>query len=166
SPSPNAPAPRRTRMTTRLASCLNGLLIAMALAPPGAAQADAVSDFYKDHPITLITGYSPGGGFDLYTRVVANHLGKHIPGEPRIIVQNMPGAGSTRAAGHLYNIAPKDGTVIALARAPVIEPLVGTGGGSFDTTKFTWLGSGASDLTVCALLGNPRVKTMADATQY
>jgi len=130
------------------------------------AHAQTVADFYKDRPVTLITGYSPGGGFDLYTRVVANHLGRHIPGNPRIIVQNMPGAGSTRAAGHLYNIAPKDGTVIALARAPVIEPLVGTGGGSFDTTKFTWLGSGASDLTVCGLLGNPRVKTMADATQY
>ncbi|HLQ91422.1 MAG TPA: hypothetical protein VK148_15455, partial [Xanthobacteraceae bacterium] len=78
------------------------------------AHAQTVADFYKDRPVTLITGYSPGGGFDLYTRVVANHLGRHIPGNPRIIVQNMPGAGSTRAAGHLYNIAPKDGTVIAL----------------------------------------------------
>src|SRR5712671_7670695 len=109
---------------------LSGLLLAAALTLP--AHADGVEDFYKDRMVTLITGYSSGGGFDLYARVVANHLGRHIPGNPRIIVQNMPGAGSTRAAGHLYNIAPKDGTVIALARAPVIEPLVGTGGGSFD----------------------------------
>jgi len=130
------------------------------------AAADAVSDFYKDRSVTLIAGYSAGGGFDLYARTLANHLGKHIPGQPRVIVQNMPGAGSTRAASHLYNVAPKDGTVIALVRAPVIEPLVGTGGGAFEATKFTWLGSGSSDLTVCALLGNPNVKTMADAAQH
>src|SRR6266550_6227892 len=76
--------------------------------PASPAHAQTVADFYKDRPVTLITGYSPGGGFDLYTRVVANHLGRHIPGNPRIIVQNMPGAGSLRAANHLYNLAPKD----------------------------------------------------------
>src|SRR5262245_11674514 len=141
---------------------LSGLLLAAALALP--AHADAVEDFYKDRMVTLIAGYSSGGGFDLYARVVANHLGRHIPGQPRIIVQNMPGAGSMRAANHLYNVAAKDGSVIALARSPVIEPLVGAPGAAFDATKFTWLGSGASDLTVCGLLGNPKVNTMADAT--
>ncbi len=142
---------------------LSGLLLAAALALP--AHADAVEDFYKDRMVTLIAGYSPGGGFDLYARVVANHLGRHIPGQPRIIVQNMPGAGSMRAANHLYNVAPKDGSVISLTRSPVIEPLVGATGAAFDATKFTWLGSGASDLTVCGLLGNPKVNTMADARQ-
>src|SRR5882762_11560321 len=116
---------------------LSGLLLAAALALP--AHADGVEDFYKDRMVTLITGYSSGGGFDLYSRIVANHLGRHIPGQPRIIVQNMPGAGSTRAASHLYNVAAKDGSVIALTRAPVIEPLVGSGS-AFDATKFTWLG--------------------------
>src|SRR5690242_10290977 len=115
----------------RVRSCLGGLLLAVLALP---AHADAVADFYKDHPVTLITGYSAGGGFDLYTRVVANHLGKHIPGNPRIVVQNMPGAGSLRAASHLYNVAPKDGTVIALTRAPVIEPLIGSGGTAFEAT--------------------------------
>jgi tripartite-type tricarboxylate transporter receptor subunit TctC len=142
---------------------LSGLLLAAALTLP--AHADAVEDFYKDRMITLIAGYSSGGGFDLYARVVANHLGRHIPGQPRIIVQNMPGAGSLRAANHLYNVAPKDGSVISLTRSPVIEPLVGASGAAFDVTKFTWLGSGASDLTVCGLLGNPKVNTMADARQ-
>ena len=142
---------------------LSGLLLAAGLALP--AHADGVEDFYKDRMVTLITGYSSGGGFDLYARVVANHLGRHIPGQPRIIVQNMPGAGSMRAANHLYNVAPKDGSVIALTRSPVIEPLVGASGAAFDATKFTWLGSGASDLTVCGLLGNPKVSTMADARQ-
>jgi tripartite-type tricarboxylate transporter receptor subunit TctC len=150
-------------MRLALSNSLRGVALATLLALP--AQADPVADFYKDHNVTLIAGYSAGGGFDLYARIMANHLGKHIPGNPRIIVQNMPGAGSTRAASHLYNVAQKDGTVIALTRAPVIEPLVGSGGATFDATKFTWLGSGSSDLTVCGLLGNPRVKTMADAAQ-
>jgi tripartite-type tricarboxylate transporter receptor subunit TctC len=142
---------------------LSGLLLAAAVTLP--AHADAVEDFYKDRMVTLIAGYSSGGGFDLYARVVANHLGRHIPGQPRIIVQNMPGAGSMRAANHLYNVAPKDGSVISLTRSPVIEQLVGATGAAFDATKFTWLGSGASDLTVCGLLGNPKVNTMADARQ-
>jgi tripartite-type tricarboxylate transporter receptor subunit TctC len=142
---------------------VSGLLLAAALTLP--AHADAVEDFYKDRMVTLIAGYSSGGGFDLYARVVANHLGRHIPGQPRIIVQNMPGAGSMRAANHLYNVAPKDGSVISLTRSPVIEPLVGASGAAFDATKFTWLGSGASDLTVCGLLGNPKVNNMADARQ-
>jgi tripartite-type tricarboxylate transporter receptor subunit TctC len=150
-------------MRTLLLRFLSGLASAAALGLP--AHADPVADFYKDRTVTLIAGYSSGGGFDLYARVVANHLGKHIPGQPRIIVQNMPGAGSMRAANHVYNVAAKDGTVISLTRSPVIEPLVGSSGAAFDATKFTWLGSGASDLTVCALLGNPKVNTMADAVQ-
>jgi tripartite-type tricarboxylate transporter receptor subunit TctC len=148
-------------MRVRFVSHAAAFVLAAGMAMP--AQADPVADFYKDHVVTLIAGYTAGGGFDLYARIVASHLGRHIPGQPRIIVQNMPGAGSLRAANNLYNIAPKDGSVIALTRAPVIEPLVGTAGMAFEGTKFTWLGSGSSDLTVCALLGNPKVATMADA---
>src|SRR5215475_11277070 len=144
-------------------SRLSSLVLVAALAQP--AHADPIEDFYKSHNLTLIAGYSAGGGFDLYARIMANHLGRHIPGQPRIIVQNMPGAGSLRAANHLYNVAPKDGSVIALTRSPVIDPLVGATGAAFDATKFTWLGSGASDLTVCGLLGNPKVNTMAEARQ-
>jgi tripartite-type tricarboxylate transporter receptor subunit TctC len=144
---------------------LSGLVLALALAAP--AHANPVEDFYKGKTLTLIAGYSAGGGFDLYSRIIANYLGKHIPGQPRIVVQNMPGAGSLRAASHIYNVAPKDGSVIALTRAPVIAPLLGsTSGTGFDVANFTWLGSGASDLTVCALLGNPKVNSMADAMQH
>jgi tripartite-type tricarboxylate transporter receptor subunit TctC len=144
------------------ASWWSGLVLMAIVALP--AQAEPVADFYKGKTVTLIAGYSAGGGFDLYSRVMANYLGKYIPGHPRVVVQNMPGAGSLRAASHVYNVAPKDGSVISLTRAPVIAPLLGqTKGASFDATKFTWLGSGASDLTVCALLGNPGIKTMQDA---
>jgi tripartite-type tricarboxylate transporter receptor subunit TctC len=139
---------------------VSGVLLVAALTLP--AHADAVEDFYKDRMVTLIAGYSSGGGFDLYARVVANHLGRHIPGQPRIIVQNMPGAGSMRAANHLYNVAPKDGSVIALTRSPVIEPLVGASGAAFDATKFTWLGSGANEISICATWHTSPVKTWAD----
>jgi tripartite-type tricarboxylate transporter receptor subunit TctC len=151
-------------MPAYLSKLLCGIALTFILAAP--AHADPLADFYKSHTVTLITGYSAGGGFDLYTRVVANHLGQHIPGQPRIVVQNMPGAGSLRAANYLYNVSPKDGSVIALVRAPVLAPLVGTTGAQFEATKYTWLGSGSSDLTICGLLGNPKVKTMADATKY
>jgi tripartite-type tricarboxylate transporter receptor subunit TctC len=152
-------------MRVRFRKWWGGLFFAATLA--ATAHADSVADFYKGKTVTLIAGYSAGGGFDLYSRVMANYLGKHIPGQPRLVVQNMPGAGSLRAASHVYNVAPKDGTVISLTRAPVIAPLLGSqGGAGFDVTKFTWLGSGASDLTVCALLGNPKVNTMADALQH
>ena len=152
-------------MRVRFPKCLMGLAFAAFVAAP--AHADSVADFYKGKTVTLIAGYSAGGGFDLYARVIANYLGKHIPGQPRIVVQNMPGAGSLRAASHVYNVSPKDVSVISLTRAPVIAPLLGSqGGAGFDVTKFTWLGSGASDLTVCALLGNPRITTMADTLQH
>src|ERR1044071_8391683 len=105
-------------------SCLPGLALAASLTLP--AYADPVSDFYHDRTLTLIAGYSAGGGFDLYARVIATYLGKHIPGEPRILVQNMPGAGSVRSASNIYNVAPRDGSVIALTRAPVIAPFLGS----------------------------------------
>src|SRR6187200_3044383 len=162
-PSNSSPADRRSGvMRVPFPNWLGGLALAAALAAP--AHADSVAEFYKGKSVTLIAGYSAGGGFDLYSRVIANYLGKHIPGQPRILVQNMPGAGSLRAASHVYNVAPRDGSVISLTRAPVIAPLLGSSGGAnFDVTKFTWLGSGASELTVCALLGNPKVNSMADA---
>ncbi|MGH6770392.1 MAG: Bug family tripartite tricarboxylate transporter substrate binding protein [Xanthobacteraceae bacterium] len=152
-------------MRVHLSNCLGGLALAAILTLP--AQADPVADFYKGKTVTLIAGYSAGGGFDAYSRIMANHIGKYIPGHPRVVVQNMPGAGSLRAASHVYNVSPKDGSVISLTRAPVIAPLLGkTTGAGFDVAKFTWLGSGASDLTVCAVLGNPTIKTMADTFKH
>ena len=79
------------------------------------ASADSVADFYKSKVVTITVGYGPGGGYDLYARLVARHLGKHIPGAPQVIVQNMPGAGSLLAANYIYSSAPADGTAIAIA---------------------------------------------------
>jgi len=138
-------------------------LIALALSFIGNARADAVADFYRGRTVTLIIGYSAGGGYDAYGRVVARHLGKHIPGNPAVIAQNMPGAGSLRSANFLYNVAPKDGTTIAhFSRGLAMEPLIGTSATQFDARKFTWLGSGTDEVSVCALWHASPVKTWND----
>src|ERR1700689_3569197 len=93
-----------------LIRCAAALLAGLLLMPQ--ARADAVADFYKGRAITLIVGYGPGGGYDLSARLLARHLGRHIPGNPTVVVQNMPGAGSLRVTNYLYTVAPKDGATI------------------------------------------------------
>jgi tripartite-type tricarboxylate transporter receptor subunit TctC len=103
---------RRTPKAFALTTVVSAALVwAMPWTLP--AQADAVADFYRGKTVTLVVGYGPGGGYDVYARLVARHIGRHIPGNPTIVVQNMPGAGSLRAVNWLYNLAPKDGTAIA-----------------------------------------------------
>jgi len=110
------------------------------------AMADPVEDFYKGKQIQIIVGYDAGGGYDVYARLISRHFGKFMPGHPGVIVQNMPGAGSLRAANHIYVAAPKDGT--ALATFARNMPLMGVLGGNanvqFDARKYTWLGSPTS----------------------
>src|ERR1051326_162473 len=116
------------------------LALAAAVMP---ARAASVADFYRGKTITLFVGYGPGGGFDVIGRLVARHLGKHMPGAPAVVVQNMPGAGSLAAANYIYNVAPKDGTQIGLfARNMALLGLLGGNPNvKFDPRKFTWLGS-------------------------
>src|SRR5215468_7783993 len=131
-----------------LVTCLLGLCALPAL---DEARADAVADFYRGKTITVIVGYTAGGGYDLYARALSRHMGKHLPGNPSFIVQNLTGAGSLNAANHIYNVAPKDGTVFGtFARGLAIEPLIGTAKVQFEATKFTWLGSGTNEISVCA----------------
>src|SRR5687767_13929646 len=103
------------------------LALAAALAAFLAAAPAAAQDFYAGKSIELLIGAPPGGGYDIYGRVVARHIGRHIPGNPSIVPKNMPGAGSARAAGFIANIAPKDGTVIAIIMpgaiiGPMLDP--------------------------------------------
>jgi tripartite-type tricarboxylate transporter receptor subunit TctC len=109
-------------------------------------RADAVADFYRGKQVKLIVGYGPGGGYDVYARLLARHLGKYIPGNPTVVVQNMPGAGSLRAANYIYTSAPKDGTVIGtFARDMPLLAIIGSNPNvQFDARKFTWLGSSSS----------------------
>jgi tripartite-type tricarboxylate transporter receptor subunit TctC len=139
------------------------VLLAAALAAPVPAAADAVSDFYDGRQVRLLIGYSAGGGYDTYARLLARHLGKHIPGNPTVVPQNMPGAGSLTLANFLYNVAPKDGTVIGtFARGMAMEPLLGGTGTRFDATRFSWIGSLNNEVSICASWHTSDVKTMRD----
>jgi tripartite-type tricarboxylate transporter receptor subunit TctC len=106
------------------------------------AAADDVSDFYKSKRITLVIGYSAGGGYDLYARTVARHMSRHIRGNPTFVPQNMPGAGSRKAGNWLYNVAPKDGTAIAtLGQNTPMDQALREKGIRFDVAKFNWIGN-------------------------
>src|SRR5689334_24866395 len=128
--------------------CKRVAAVALALAAltTPQARADSVADFYRGKQINLIVGYGPGGGYDVYARVLGRHLGRHLPGNPNVIVQNMPGAGSLRAVNYLYNVAPKDGATIGtFARnMPLIGLLGGNSNVQFNPRRFTWLGSTSS----------------------
>jgi tripartite-type tricarboxylate transporter receptor subunit TctC len=129
---------------------------------------DQVAQFYKGRQITMIVGSSAGGGFDLYARLVARHLPKHVPGNPSVVVTNMPGAGSNTAATHLFNAATKDGTQIgALQNSAVMDALfdASLGGGRrlrHDATKFVHVGSATTDHYVCIARADAPVKSFKD----
>ncbi len=111
-----------------------------------AAQADdAVADFYRGKTLTIVVGYAPGGGYDQAARLLAKHFGKYIPGQPQIVVQNMPGAASVAAANYLYGGAPRDGSTIGLLADFIpLAKLLNTQGVRFDSQKMAWIGSMAS----------------------
>jgi tripartite-type tricarboxylate transporter receptor subunit TctC len=144
-----------------------GVLFLAALQMWGVAKADSVADFYRGKQITLVIGYGPGGGYDIYGRIVAKHIGRYIPGNPTVIVQNMPGAGSMRATNYIYEVAPKDGTYFGtFARnMPLIGLLKTNPNIRFDPRKFTWLGSPSSygdDAYILWARKDTRFKTVAD----
>ena len=125
------------------------LLAAMALAP-STARAQSPADFYKGRNVDLYVGYSVGGAYDLYARVIARHLGKHIPGNPTIVPKNMEGAGSLRLANWLYRVGPKDGSALGtIGRGTAFDPLLGSRGAQFQADKFTWIGSANNEVSVC-----------------
>ncbi len=139
---------------------MTAVLMASVAAQP--ARAQSVEEFYKGKTISLLIGFSVGGGYDLYARHLARHMGKHVPGKPTIVPQNMAGAGSLRAANFLYTAAPKDGTAIGtFARTTGINPLLESGA-TFDGTKFGWLGSVTDDTSVCVTWHTSPVKTWKD----
>ena len=135
---------------------------AICLSP--AAQAETPAEFYKGKTLSVIVGFAPGGGYDLYARLLARHIGKHVPGQPQAIVQNMVGAGSVRASNHVYAVAPKDGTVIAAVNQNMaMFSLLGGKSAQFDAAKFYWLGSLVSSNGVLYTWHTSPTKTIADA---
>jgi len=143
------------------------VLLALAASAASPARADAVADFYKSRQLNLVVGYGPGGGYDVYARLVARHLGRYVPGNPSVVVQNMPGAGSLRAVNYLANAAPRDGTVIAtFARDMPLIAIIGNPNARFDPRKLTWLGSSSSygnDAYLLFTRTDAQVKSIAEA---
>ena len=137
-----------------------------------AAQAQApslVAPSMADKTVIMIIASGPGGGFDLWGRMVARHIGRHLPGRPNVVPQNMPGAGGFVAANHLYNVAPKDGTAMAIMPAGTpLGPIMGASGARFDATRFTWVGTPATETPVCMAFNRPqaKVRTVRDLYEH
>jgi tripartite-type tricarboxylate transporter receptor subunit TctC len=144
--------------------CLTVTTMIAAAAITTALAQDATTPFFRGKQINVIVGSSAGGGYDIYARLVARHLAKYIPGNPTIVVNNMPGAASNTAAAHLYTVAPKDGTAIgALQTAAVLDPLFGdTARAKHDASKFVYLGSATIDYYVCIARTDAPVKSFKD----
>jgi len=127
----------------------------------GLAYAAGVEDFYKGRNVTLVIGYSVGGGYDAYARLLGRYFGKHIPGNPAIVPEQMTGAGSLRSANFIYSVAAKDGSVFGtFSRSMGISPLVDKA--EFDSRKFTWLGSVTDDNTICVTWNTSPIKNWDD----
>lgn len=151
----------RTRFTTAAVAAAIG---AAMLAAPG-ARADAVEDFYSGKQLRILIGFGAGGGYDTVTRIMGKHLSKHIPGNPIIVPQNMPGAGSMKVANFVYNAAPKDGSVLGVfAASTALEPLFGNKNAKFDARKYEWIGSMHQDTASLAIweAGGQGIKTLDD----
>ncbi len=140
--------PHAGKMRRRIAAALAAASV--PLWQSGACAQTAPADFYKDKTIELFISSGPGGGYDAYARILARHMGKHIPGNPGIVPKNVEGAGGLRLANILYNTAPKDGTSVGtIYRSAAFEPLFGNKAAQFDATRFTWLGSASSEISLC-----------------
>jgi tripartite-type tricarboxylate transporter receptor subunit TctC len=123
----------------------------------------AQSDFYRGKTVNLVVSASAGGGYDIMGRTIAKYLGKHIPGNPRVIVSNMPGAGGLTAMNYLYRNAPKDGSFIGGVQNNLpFEPLLGTKEAIYDPTKFNWLGSPSVEVGLVVVWRTVPVDSMAD----
>ncbi len=138
------------------------LAAALVAAAPAQAQ-DAVASFFAGRQISLYIGSTPGGGYDSYARLVARHLGDHVPGKPSVLPVNMPGAGGNKLAYFIYAVAPKDGTAIgAIFPGAVMEPLIGDKKVAHDSSQLVYLGSANNEINVCLLRADAAVKSFKD----
>ncbi|HET7257802.1 MAG TPA: hypothetical protein VFJ46_28885 [Xanthobacteraceae bacterium] len=136
-------------------------IFALVLTSPIAAQPAGESLAGKS--VSMIIGFGAGGGYDLWGRTVGRHIGRHLPGAPTVIPQNMPGAGSYAAASYIFNIAPKDGTVLGIiARDAALGPLSGATGARFDPTRLSWIGTPTKETNVCIAYHTSQVKSVLD----
>jgi len=147
------------------ASRLIGVFVALAglgLVLSAPAEGQSPEPFFKGKTVRLLVGYPPGGGFDTYSRTIGRHLGRHLPGNPTVIVENMPGAGGLIAANHLYKIARPDGLTVAhFIGSLLMGQVMGRKGIEFDARKFEYVGSPARAHSVCAFTKSSGITTLA-----
>jgi tripartite-type tricarboxylate transporter receptor subunit TctC len=146
-------------MTIRASRLVSTCLMAvLALTTSARSQSETF-----DKPVTIYVAGTAGGGIDLLARALARHFGKHLPGTPSVVVQDMPGAGGIRAANFIAESAPRDGSAIGtFAGGPVIEPLIGARNPGYDMSKFTWIGTVSKDVGICLSYGTTPFKTIED----
>jgi tripartite-type tricarboxylate transporter receptor subunit TctC len=145
-------------MPNRWITALAALCIA-----PAAASAQPVADFYRGKTVTMVVSTSSGGGYDALARAIARHIGRLIPGNPTVVVRNMPGAGGITAVNWLYNTAEKDGSVLGLVQnGTPLEPLFGTKAARYDATKFNWLGTPSYEVSMVLVWNSVPVNTVDD----
>ena len=134
-------------MSTAVAVIATTLALAAAAAAPE-ARAQSAEEFYRGRTVNIVVGFTAGGGYDIYARALARHMGRNVPGNPVIVVQNMPGAGSQKALEYVLTVAPKDGlTIGTFGRTMPFAPLID--GAKFDASRLEWVGSISSDTTTC-----------------
>ena len=144
-----------------------GILLCASQLPGGLAEPAFANDYYRDKTINVVVGFGAGGGYDLYARLLSRHLGNHIAGAPRVVVQNMTGAGSVRAANFVYTSAPKDGTnIAAVNQYMTLFSLLGAEAAKFDPRKFVWLGSMAASNGVSYTWHTSKVRNIEDAKTF
>ena len=130
---------------------------------PAGAQAQSVESFYRGKTLSMVIGYPTGGSNDIYARSVARHIGKHIPGNPTVVPRNMPGGGSLVAANHVFNVAPKDGTTLALIAATIpLEERLGAPNVMFKSSGFNWIGRVAAGVNMTFVMNSVPVKSVQD----
>jgi tripartite-type tricarboxylate transporter receptor subunit TctC len=144
-----------------LLTCASAMMLASIGVP---TRADGVADFYRGRQIQMVIGYEVGGGYDVYARLLSQFMGKHIPGNPTFVSQNMEGAGSRRAANWLYNLAPKDGSVLGVvAQTTPLDHALRQNGVQFDAGKFNWIGNPIVDNQVFIAWRDFGIATLEDA---
>ncbi|HEY3642270.1 MAG TPA: tripartite tricarboxylate transporter substrate-binding protein [Xanthobacteraceae bacterium] len=147
---------------TRTRASIIALLLAAGLSAPP-AWADAIADFYRGKTVSLVVGSSTGGGYDTMTRAIGRFIGKHVPGNPTVVVRNMPGAGGILALNYIYNAAERDGTVLALVQNNTpLEPLFGTRQARYDATRLNWLGTPSFEVAMVLLWHTVPVNSVED----
>jgi tripartite-type tricarboxylate transporter receptor subunit TctC len=122
---------------------------------------------YAGRNVTMVIGFGAGGGYDQWGRTIARHIGKHLPGQPNVVPQNMPGGGSFTAANHIYSVAPKDGSVLGIiARDAPLGPISGMAGARFDSLKITWVGTPTTETNVCFVHKRAKVQSFEDLLKH